>query len=452
MAPQPNRFGQDNSQSSSGSGSSAEATGTSTAADPTTSAPSLSVSTSISQPSDNGSSDTQTPNPSSHLASIMASAVAQSVNSNMTPSPSLSTIPSAALSSTLSHGTSILSQSNKSSHDLTSKAAAGIGIGGAAGGAIIALLLAFIIFRCCNRRRNRQLVRHESETALTGSQAQLFHPAYLPVPMVPVSLEKTAATLTDGAETLSPGTDNALFASWANLRDRIQGHVKGMYHSRRVESGTVSLESFEQLGYTRAQPSAPELLDRLMQPTYRADALTYLVSWCIVQRIDFHGSRWTTLLPPECVESLVAMAAGSAPTGNASCGFYRSGDIYDSNLRRIASLNHWRVCTAALLSKTYVENGFTRDDPRTAHIEVALKALMPILKPFVEEGKGTTCFEDLEDILEAAARFGFRLFANPAEYEFDWNENQWFERGELTSFPELRRINDSRRPKIGLAL
>jgi hypothetical protein len=109
------------------------------------------------------------------------------------------------------------------------------------------------------------------------------------------------------------------------------------------------------------------------------------------------------------------------------------------------------MTTAALLQKTYVEHGFTRDDPRTAHIEAALKALMPILKPFVEEGKSTTCFEDLEDIFEAAARFGFGLFANPAMHEFDWYENRWFENGELTPFPELRKIDDTRSLEISLA-
>jgi len=125
---------------------------------------------------------------------------------------------------------------------------------------------------------------------------------------------------------LPPTADNTLSASWIDLRDKIQSHVDSMYHSSRIEPGTVSLESFERLGYTRAQPSAPELLDRLMQPNYRSNALMYLVSWCIVQRIDFHGSRWTTLLPPECVESLKAMA-GSAPAGKAQCGVTGAGDI-----------------------------------------------------------------------------------------------------------------------------
>jgi hypothetical protein len=233
------------------------------------------------------------------------------------------TRPTSAMSSTAS---SLFSQSNKSSHGLSSKAAAGIGVGAAAAGAAIALFVAFIIFRCCSRRRNTQHLRHESSITLTGAtQSQLFHPAYAPVPLAPVPLEKT-----DGAEMLTSSADDTLPASWTDLRDRIQSHVDSMYHSSRIEPGAVSLESFERLGYTRAQPSAPELLDRLMQPNYRLNALMYLVSWCIVQRIDFRGSRWTTLLPPECVESWKAMAGG-APAGNAQCRVTRVGDICDTD-------------------------------------------------------------------------------------------------------------------------
>lgn len=217
--------------------------------------------------------------------------------------------------------------------------------------------------------------------------------------------------------------------------------MQSFYHSNFTEPGVLSMESFERLGYTRIQPSGPELLERLLQPNYRADVLMYLISWCIVQRVDFHGSRWNTLLPPECVESMKAMA-GSASSGEI---FYHHTNYlkYFALLTRfLASLNNWRTSTAQLLQKTYVEHGFTRDDPRTSHIEAALKALMPILKPFVDEGKATAAFEDLEDILEAAARFGFKLFASPNLYEFDWRESRWFESGELTPLPELRKVDD----------
>ena len=114
----------------------------------------------------------------------------------------------------------------------------------------------------------------------------------------------------------------------------------------------------------------------------------------------------------------------------------------------LASLTNWRTSTARLLQKTYLNSEFTRDDPRTANIEAALKALMPIFKPFVLEETATACFEDLEDILEAAARFGFALFSSPSLYEFDWHESHWYERGELTPLPDLRRVDDATTPGI----
>jgi len=112
-------------------------------------------------------------------------------------------------------------------------------------------------------------------------------------------------------------------------------------------------------------------------------------------------------------------------------------------LTTVASVTNWRTLTGHLLHKTYVDNGFTRDDARTANLEAALKALMPIFKPFVMEEKVTACFEDLEDILEAAARFGFTLFSSPSLYEFDWHESRWYETGELTPLPELKRASAS---------
>ena len=297
---------------------------------------------------DRSSPETSNPSASSSTASAAAADAADSMDGNAANNPTTTSTPTATdvqfrtfntVASTqtapnpasnpqlvIPSGSSSVSQSNLStpstsvipstvsSHDLSSKAAAGIGIGAAAAGAAVALFLAFVIFRCCRQRRNTQRLHHESAIALTGTQSQLFHPVYASAPVAPVSLEKTS---------VSTSTDDALSASWADLGDSIRSHVDSMYHSNPVESGAVSLESFGRLGYARAQPSSPELLDRLMQPNYRPDALTYLVSWCIVQRIDFHGSRQTTLLPPECVDSLKAMAGG-ATAGKAQCRFTRA--------------------------------------------------------------------------------------------------------------------------------
>lgn len=234
--------------------------------------------------------------------------ITQSVPSGRTASTY--TLPTSSWQSTASLQ---FANGDKSSSNLSSKDAAGIGIGAAAAGAIIALLAAFLIYRCCGRRK-RQRLRHESEIGLTHSQSD-FHPAYAPVPMAAMPTEKSVGAAAVSETPMTPISDEQLtFGSWSSIQDRIRNHVHSFYHSNETDSSVVSMESFERLGYTRIQPSGPELLDRLLQPNYRADVLMYLISWCIVHRIDFHGSRWNTLLPPECVESMKAMA-GSASTG-----------------------------------------------------------------------------------------------------------------------------------------
>ena len=201
----------------------------------------------------------------------------------------------------------------KDSSKLSSGAAAGLGIGAAAAGAIIALVAIFLIFRCRNRRK-RQRLGHGSQIALTRSQSD-FHPAYAPLPPPAVSIEKSeVAALGTDTPTATPPVDQAIFASWSTIQDRIRKHVQDFYHSGETQLGAVPMESFERLGYTGIQPSGLELLDRLRHPNYRVDVLMYVISWSIVQRINFRGSRWNTLLPPECVESMKAMSE-SLPSG-----------------------------------------------------------------------------------------------------------------------------------------
>lgn len=234
--------------------------------------------------------------------------------------------------------------------------------------------------------------------------------------------------------------DETLLGTWADIQQRISNHVANYYHYDPVNPTVVADEWLERLGYTRIQPSAAELVERILQPQHRAGALMYLISFCIVQRIDFYGSRWNTLLPPECVESMKAMRGNASP-GKAPILALVAQKSPDE-MFLLALLTQWRISTAQLLQRTYVKRGFNRDDPRTAYIEAVLKALMPILRPFVLEARVTAAFEDLEDILEESARFGFHLFASPDIYEFDWREGGWYEREELASLPALVKVNE----------
>ena len=227
--------------------------------------------------------------------------------------------PTSAIQTSSISGSSSFVGISKGSSNLSSKAAAGLGIGAAAAGAIVALIVAFTIFHCRDRQRRRRM-GYESQIALATSQAD-FHPVYAPLPPQGISIEKSETAVQEpeiGTANLSE--DQVIFSSWSLIQDRIKKHVQGFYHSNETQLSDVSMESFERLGYTRIQPSGLELLDRLRKPKYRVDVLMYLVSWCIVQRIDFRGSRSNTLLPRECIENMKAMSE-SASSGKISWSY-----------------------------------------------------------------------------------------------------------------------------------
>jgi len=246
-----------------------------------------------------------------YTTTVNAAPIDQTADGSTFPSgPRISPSPlsvTSAIQTTQISGSSSSASINKGSSNISSKAAVGLGIGAAAAGAIIALIIAITIFRCRDRHRRRRM-GYESQIGLASSQTDI-HPAYAPLPPQPISIEKSETAVQESENGVANSSDDqVIFSSWSLIQDRIRKHVQGFYHSNETQLSDVSMESFERLGYTRIQPSGLELLDRLRKPKYRVDVLMYLVSWCIVQRIDFRGSRSNTLLPRECIESIKAMS------------------------------------------------------------------------------------------------------------------------------------------------
>jgi hypothetical protein len=106
----------------------------------------------------------------------------------------------------------------------------------------------------------------------------------------------------------------------------------------------------------------------------------------------------------------------------------------------------WRSQTVTFMANRH-STTIDRSDPRSAHISTLLNLLMPILRPFVEDSRATHAFEDLEEILEQAARFGLKLFGARGDWDFSYQvgEKAWVERGEVPGWPGLRRIDIERR-------
>lgn len=119
-------------------------------------------------------------------------------------------------------------------------------------------------------------------------------------------------------------------------------------------------------------------------------------------------------------------------------------------------LSHWKQITATLLHATYVTNGFSYFDSRTANIERALRDLNPLLQVYSISSSPNdgSRLHDLRDILRKGARFAFTLFGQPSFWQFDWSgelpneSSQQVEKGKSNSteisgeYGNMTRVND----------
>ncbi len=109
----------------------------------------------------------------------------------------------------------------------------------------------------------------------------------------------------------------------------------------------------------------------------------------------------------------------------------------------MALLSRWRRISSILLQKTYGESAFSQSDPRLRNIRNAQRSLDSILRPYAKESSDNDeRLRKLEDLLKRAGRFGFLLFSQPSQWEFNWEKAQDTARNRLTIFPALLQVGD----------
>lgn len=84
------------------------------------------------------------------------------------------------------------------------------------------------------------------------------------------------------------------------------------------------------------------------------------------------------------------------------------------------------------MHSTYVTNGFSHIDSRTANIERALVDLDPLLRTYATTWSDTRV-SDLREILKKGARLAFTLFGEPCVWQFDWEEEN-LQAAEMATF------------------
>ena len=96
----------------------------------------------------------------------------------------------------------------------------------------------------------------------------------------------------------------------------------------------------------------------------------------------------------------------------------------------------WRTATAGLVQ---MKHGRFPNAP-SHNVQRAVDAIEEVLQPFVDEQQSETARRrSLEDLMEQGSRLGFLLMAQPAAFEFSW-DNPFGEPGSLVVFPALHQV------------
>ncbi|KAI4225645.1 MAG: hypothetical protein L6R36_003761 [Xanthoria steineri] len=302
--------------------------------------------------------------------------------------------------------------SSPKSNDISPGAAAGIGIGCAIAGALIAAAIFVLFFR---RRRRRAPPRSDA-IPLNGFgsvEKTIASPdSVSPVAMIERSLPQ-------------PVEDQALGGELSRLKTAIKNHVQSYYHTNSVRGG-VDQVALGLIATGNMPLIASTLGSLLSNPVTTMTAVRFCITWTVVSRIDPNCEPSLSFLPPEIASCLLSI-----------------NSTRDDPSTKPGFMSRWKAFTAALLHDRYGSSTVTVSDARNRNISEALQALNAVLSPFADEQRDDReRVQKLEEILKRGARFGFTLFSQPSQLDFDWNAPPSAGRGTLVISPALTQVAD----------
>lgn len=207
-----------------------------------------------------------------------------------TPRPTAS-----SAGSLTSSGNSTTPNRGQNSNNISSGAAAGIGVGCAIAGALIAAAIFILFFR---RRRRRAPARSDA-IPLNGFG----------------SVEKTIAS----PESIGPAgmiernlpqpvEDQALGGEMSRLKTAIKNHVQSYYHTNSVK-GSVDQVALGLIATGNMPLIASTLGSLLSNPVTRMTAIRFCITWTVISRIDQNCDPNLSFLPREIANCLVSISS-----------------------------------------------------------------------------------------------------------------------------------------------
>ncbi|KAK7192097.1 hypothetical protein PSPO01_01669 [Paraphaeosphaeria sporulosa] len=220
-----------------------------------------------------------------------------------------------------------------------------------------------------------------------------------------------------------PLSDASIHADFFDLYASIIDHVRNYYSCESI-GATASQTDIEPAIVGLSIPWT-RIRVLLHKPRYRREILTLCIAWvmlsrCLLLKLGMSNSPGSSFLPPEIVECFQSFSMIQGLKRMDLDGSYQL-------FRREADLvllSHWKQISATLLHATYVTNGFSYFDSRTANIERALRDLNPLLAVYsVTSGASDASrLLSLREILRKGARLAFTLFGQPSFWQFDWSQ------------------------------
>lgn len=171
-----------------------------------------------------------------------------------------------------------------------------------------------------------------------------------------------------------------------------------------------------------APMTTDELKRLLLDRRTRLPAVQFLLAWSTLQHVQ-GGDTWKSLLPLEIAESLESIMASEAQVdGNLMSEgkgrFHADTDMYAAF---DSILTHWRRTTTYLMCRNYnINTPILSPDSRRYTISKIVDDLDIALSYLTSQAQDGTRTQDLEDLVEQGAKFGWLLFSQPSLWKFDW--------------------------------
>ena len=112
-------------------------------------------------------------------------------------------------------------------------------------------------------------------------------------------------------------------------------------------------------------------------------------------------------------------------------------------------LSRWRQTSATLAQSTYTGDSISQHDPRQRNVRDLVEALDKAVGPSASERSNDERKQNLKELVDRGAMFGFALFAQPASWAFDWHGTSSKQEAELIVFPALVRTADEHGQSYG---